>query len=501
MENVSHTWIFAGFLCKFLDLHIYSYFLRRYDTTRLIIAEKQSVGKAIAAVVGAAARRDGYMEGNGWLVTWCRGHLVDLVPPDVYDSRYSKWNINDLPIIPTEWQFRVLPETGKQYEVVSSLMLSDRVEEICCATDAGREGESIFRLVYHYCGCTKPVKRLWISSMEESAIREGLDNLKDASLYDHLWDAALCRLKADWLIGMNGTRLFTKAYGGKMLRVGRVMTPTLALLADRETEISGFKKEKFYTVELDCHGFTASSDRIKSKTDAGKLRSACLARDAVVTAVREQEKTENPPKLYDLTALQRDANRLFDYTAKQTLDYLQSLYEKRLASYPRTDSRYLTEDMAPGLPDLCRTVERLLPLPRDQPLPCHADRVTDNKKVSDHHAVIPTANSASADFDALPTGEKNILHLLAVRLLCAVGEPYVYKETAVTLECGGSSFAVKGRTEVSEGWKAVRRAYLSSLKQRPEDEAVPVLPPLTQGQTIPSVSASVKEGRTSPPAR
>ena len=447
------------------------------------------------------SRHDGYMEGDGWIVSWCVGHLVELAPPDQYDSRYSKWNLTDLPIVPAEWQYRILPDRKKQFDILSALMADSRVESVVAATDAAREGEAIFRLVYNQCGCTKPVQRLWISSMEESAIRKGLENLKDSAAYDHLWDAALCRQKADWLVGINATRLFTKIYGGKTLRVGRVMTPTLALLANRETEIVDFKKEKFYTVELDCHGFTASSERIKSKTDAGKLRSTCLARDAVVTSVEEHRKTENPPKLYDLTALQRDANRIFDYTAKQTLEYLQSLYEKRLATYPRTDSRYLTEDMAPGLPDLCRATERILPLPRDQPLPCNAERVIDNQKVTDHHAVIPTSESANADLSALPTGEKNILNLIAVRLLCAVGEPHIYSETAVTISCGGSSFTAKGRSVISDGWKGVWRAYSDSLKKNPEDESVPEPPKLTEGQVINGVGASVKEGRTSPPAR
>ena len=458
------------------------------------------MGRTIADVLGCTSRRDGYIEGNDWIVSWCVGHLVDLAPPDVYDPRYSKWDRADLPIIPEQWRYQVLPDTRKQFDILSALMADERVDSIVEATDAGREGELIFRLVYQQCGCTKPVRRLWISSMEEDAIRRGLDNLADSSRYDNLYAAALCRQKADWLIGINATRLFTKLYGGKMLRVGRVMTPTLALLADRETAISGFKREKFYTVELDLHGFSASSDRIASKTDAGKLRSACLARNAVVTAMREQEKRENPPKLYDLTALQREANRLFDYTAKQTLDYLQALYEKRLATYPRTDSRYLTEDMAPALPDLCRTVERLLPLPRDQPAPVNIRRVIDNAKVSDHHAVIPTPQSANADFDSMPTGEKNILHLLAVRLLCAVGEPYVYLETAVTLECGGASFSTKGRAVLSEGWKAIQRAYWKSLKKKPE-EAIPSLPKLSEGEVIENVSACVKEGRTNPPER
>lgn len=455
---------------------------------------------SLSKVLGARSRSDGYMEGGGWLVSWCVGHLVELAPADAYDPRYSKWTYDDLPIVPDPWQFQVLPDTRKQFNILRQLMGRDDVDAVICATDAGREGELIFRLTYDLCKCKKPVKRLWISSMEESAIRKGFDALADGQEYDNLYVAALCRAKADWLIGINGTRLFTTLYKGKTLNVGRVLTPTLMLLAEREAAIEHFKKEKFYTVELDAQGLRASSGKFNSKTDAEKLRSACLGKTAVVRSVTRKDKTERPPKLYDLTTLQREANRLFDYTAQQTLDYLQSLYEKRLATYPRTDSRYLTEDMADGLPALCSTVAGALSFMAGQPLPVHAAQVVDSSKVTDHHAVIPTAEIAGADLSALPTGERNILYMIAVRLLCAVGEPHAYAETAVTLECGGAAFAAKGRTVTAAGWKGTEKAFFSTLKQKTEEPA-PALPALSEGQRLEGADALLKQGTTSPPAR
>ncbi len=455
---------------------------------------------SLSKVLGATSRKDGYMEGGGWLVSWCVGHLVELAPADAYDPRYSKWAYDDLPILPDPWQFRVLPDTRKQFNILRQLMSRDDVDTVICATDAGREGELIFRLTYDLCQCTKPVKRLWISSMEESAIRKGFDNLVDGQKYNNLYAAALCRAKADWLIGINGTRLFTILYKGKTLNVGRVLTPTLTLLAEREAAIEHFKKEKFYTVELDAQGIRASSGKFNSKTDAEKLRSACLGKTAVVQSIAKKDKTERPPKLYDLTTLQREANRLFDYTAQQALDYLQSLYEKRLATYPRTDSRYLTEDMAEGLPTLCSTVAGALSFMAGQPLPVHAAQVVDSSKVTDHHAVIPTAEIAGADLAALPTGERNILYMIAVRLLCAVGEPHTYAETAVTLDCGGASFMTKGRTVAAAGWKGLERAFLSTLKQKAEEPA-PALPALSEGQRLEGADALLKQGTTSPPSR
>ena len=455
---------------------------------------------SLSKVLGATSRKDGYMEGGGWLVSWCVGHLVELAPADAYDPRYSKWAYDDLPIVPQPWQFQVLPDTRKQFNILRQLMSRDDVDTVICATDAGREGELIFRLTYDLCQCTKPVKRLWISSMEESAIRKGFDNLVDGQKYNNLYAAALCRAKADWLIGINGTRLFTTLYKGKTLNVGRVLTPTLTLLAEREAAIEHFKKEKFYTVELDAQGIRASSGKFNSKTDAEKLRSACLGKTAVVQSVTRKDKTERPPKLYDLTTLQREANRLFDYTAQQALDYLQSLYEKRLATYPRTDSRYLTEDMAEGLPALCSTVAGALSFMVGQPLPVHAAQVVDSSKVTDHHAVIPTAEIAGADLAALPTGERNILYMIAVRLLCAVGEPHTYAETAVTLDCGGASFMTKGRTVAAVGWKGTEKAFLSTLKKKAEEPA-PALPELAEGQRLEGADALLKQGTTSPPAR
>ena len=457
---------------------------------------------SISKVLGAGSRKDGYMEGNGWLVSWCVGHLVELAPPDAYDPRYSKWAYADLPIVPDPWQFQVLPDTRKQFDVLRQLMGRDDVDTVVCATDAGREGELIFRLTYNLCKCTKPIKRLWISSMEESAIRKGFDNLIDGKQYDNLYAAALCRAKADWLVGINGTRLFTTLYKGKTLNVGRVQTPTLALLAEREAAIANFKKEKFYTVELDLRALRVASGKFSSKTDAEKLRTDCLGKPVVVKSVEQKEKTEHPPKLYDLTTLQREANRLFDYTAQQTLDYLQSLYEKRLASYPRTDSRYLTEDMAESLPALCRTVAGALSFMQGQPIPVNAAQVVDSSKVSDHHALIPTAEIAAADLAALPTGEKNILNMIAARLLCAVGEPHTYAETAVMIECGGVSFTTKGRSEISAGWKAAEQAFLSTLKQKPKpEESVTARPELSEGLRLEGADAILKQGATSPPAR
>ena len=466
----------------------------------LVIAEKPSVAMSIAKVLEATSRKDGYMEGGGWLVSWCVGHLVELAPADAYDPKYSKWNYADLPIIPDLWRFQVLPDTKKQFNILRQLMNREDVDTVICATDAGREGELIFRLTYNLCKCTKPVKRLWISSMEESAIRKGFDNLADGQKYDNLYTAALCRAKADWLVGINGTRLFTTLYKGKTLNVGRVLTPTLTLLAEREAAIEHFKKEKFYIVELTTQGLRAVSGKFNSKTDAEALRSSCLGKTAVVQSVTRKDKTERPPKLYDLTTLQREANRLFDYTAQQTLDYLQSLYEKRLATYPRTDSRYLTEDMAEGLPVLCSTVAGALSFLAGQPLPVCAAQVVDSSKVTDHHAVIPTAEIAGADLAALPTGERNILRMIAVRLLCAVGEAHTYAETAVTLDCGGASFMTKGRTVTALGWKGTEKAFLSTLKQKAEEPA-PALPALSEGQRLESADALLKQGTTSPPAR
>ena len=469
---------------------------------QLVIAEKPSVAMALSKVLGAKSRGDGYMEGGGWLVSWCIGHLVELAPADAYDPRYSKWNYADLPILPEPWQYQVLPDTKKQFETLKSLMHRADVTALICATDAGREGELIFRLTYHLCGCTKPVKRLWISSMEETAIQKGFDRLLDGKNYDNLYAAALCRAKADWLIGINGTRLFTTLYQGKTLNVGRVQTPTLALLAEREAAISGFRKEKFYTVELDCGGFQVTSGRFSSKTDAEKLRRFCLGKPVTVQAAERQEKTEKQPKLHDLTALQREANRLYGYTAQQTLDYIQLLYEKKLVTYPRTDSHYLTEDMAEGLPALCQSVASIFPFTSGFSGVVHTAQVINNAKVSDHHAILPTKEAANVRLGELPTGERNLLALLVVRLLCAVcPDKYRYADTTVMISCGGVEFTAKGHMELFCGWKGVERAFLGTLREKTEEKPPVPLPELTKGQELTAEDALLRAGTTSPPKR
>ena len=467
----------------------------------LVLAEKPSVSQAIAAALGVKGRRDGYIEGNGYIISWCVGHLVELANADCYDARYSKWAREDLPILPDPWKFTVSPGTKKQFGIIKSLMGRADVTELVEATDAGREGELIFRLVYREAGCRKPFKRLWISSMEDSAIRKGFENLAPGETYDALYDAALCRAKADWLVGINATRLFTTLYQGKTLNVGRVMTPTLALLTDREQAITGFQKEKFYTVDLDCGTFRISSGRFGSRTDAEKLRKLCVGKSATVKSAERQEKTEKPPKLYDLTSLQRDGNRLFGYTAQQVLDYAQALYEKKLLTYPRTDSNYLTEDMRDTLPGLCEAVISALPFPVTVS-GVDAARVTDNAKVSDHHALLPTNQMAGAELSALPAGERNLLTLVTVRLLCAVGEKKVYEDTEAEITCGGGLFTAKGRVIVSPGFTEVEQAFLSTLKKKPESDSKEepgALPPLSQGQTFEKMKATAKEGTTSPP--
>ena len=469
----------------------------------LIISEKPSAGVSIAKALGKFQRHEGYLEGDGWMVSWCLGHLVEQVRPDGYDPRYAKWRYEDLPIIPQDWKFAVIEQSRKQYEILTALMNDPAVERIVEATDAGREGELIFRLVYQHCGCSKPFSRLWLSSMEDSAIRRGMENLREGALFDNLYQAALCRLLADWLVGMNATRLFCVLYGGAKLNIGRVITPTLALLTEKEAEIAAFHKEKFYTVELDLHSFRAVSGRFTERKEAEQLRAACEGQTAVVRSVSQQTKTERPPKLYDLTTLQREANRLFGFTAQKTLDIAQSLYEKKLTTYPRTDSRYLTDDMAGGIPLLCETAAKSLPFVRDCSQAPHVEAPINNAKVSDHHAIIPTLEIGKADLSSLTADERAILNMIAVRLLCAVGEAHQYAESAVTVDCGGGTFSAKGRTVTAEGWKSVEKAFRETLKQKetPEEKSAAPLPPLTEGEHIENAGAAVREGTTKPPAR
>ena len=468
---------------------------------RLVIAEKPSVAQSLSAVIGANARKDGYLEGNGWRVSWCVGHLAGLADADSYDPKYAKWRYDDLPILPSDWKMSVGRDKKKQFDILKKLLCAPDVTEVVNACDAGREGELIFRNVYELAGCKKPMKRLWISSMEDSAIREGFENLRPGEDYDGLHQAALCRAKADWLVGINATRLFSVLYR-RTLNIGRVMSPTLALIVQREAEIEAFQPEPFYTVALELPGFTAVGARMKDKTAAKELQTACRGGSAVVKQAQRKEKSEKPPALYDLTTLQRDANRLLGFTAQQTLDYLQNLYEKKLCTYPRTDSRYLTSDMAEGLPVLVNLTANAMPFRKGIGITCNPEAVINDKKVTDHHAVIPTRNLRDADLSALPVGEKAVLELVAARLLCAVAEPHLYEETAATLVCAGQEFAAKGKTIQRPGWRRLDAAYHAGLKNAPEPEERPeekTLPELSEGQSLSVSNASVKEGKTSPP--
>ena len=467
---------------------------------KLVIAEKPSVAQSLASVIGAAARKDGYLEGNGCRVSWCVGHLAGLADADAYNPDYAKWRYDDLPILPDHWQMVVGKDKKKQFDVLKQLMNAPDVTEVVNACDAGREGELIFRTVYELAGCTKPMKRLWISSMEDSAIREGFANLRPGADYDGLRDAALCRAKADWLVGINATRLFSVLYH-RTLNIGRVMSPTLALIVQREAEIDTFKPVPFYTVTLELLGFTVSGERMAGKVTAGQLKTACQGATAAVKKVERKDKSEKPPTLYDLTTLQRDANRLLGYTAQQTLDYLQNLYEKKLCTYPRTDSRYLTGDMAESLPVLVNLVANAMPFGKGIAISCDAAQVINDKKVTDHHAVIPTRNIQGSDLSGLPVGEKAVLELVALRLLCAVAQPYTFVETAVVVECAGTEFTAKGRTVKNHGWLALDAAYRAGLKNAESDKEIEdkALPELSEGQTLPLSGAAVKEGKTTPP--
>lgn len=466
---------------------------------QFVVTEKNSVARSVAAVLGASEKKKGYLKGNGYWVSWCVGHLVELAAPSVYDEKYAKWRTEDLPILPVNWQFSVIESTKAQFNVLRTLMNDSRVTSIVCATDAGREGELIFRLVYSLCGCTKPVERLWISSLEDAAIAEGFRNLRPASEYDSLYHAALCRAQADWLVGINATRLFSTRYH-QLLNIGRVMTPTLALLVEREAQIQAFRSTPFYTVQLDCGLLSAISERLTERAEAERIAALCDGKEARISKLEQKERLEQPPRLYDLTSLQRDANRLLGYTAQQTLDYAQSLYEKKLASYPRTDSRYLTSHMENSTRMLVEQTVKVLPLRKDGIFSCNVDQIIDNGKVTDHHALIPTARIAGYDLLSLPAGERSLLTLLMVRLLCAVGKPCRIHETAVTLECEGGSFFLKGRQIMDMGWKSMEKVCRTALKSAPvEETAAQELPPLNDQMTFLPVKTSIQEGKTSPP--
>lgn len=454
--------------------------------SKLVISEKPSVAQSIAKVLGATSRKDGYIEGNGYIVTWCVGHLAAMAYAEAYDEKYAKWRYDDLPIVPQKWEYVPEKDKAKQFEVIRELMNRGDVDEIINACDAGREGELIFRTVYYLAGCTKTMKRLWISSMEDEAVREGMKNIRPGSEYDGLYRSALCRSRADWLVGINATRLFSILYHRK-LNVGRVVSPTLSLIVQRECDIDAFKPEPFYTVQLDCDSFTASSERMKDKSQAEKIKQECCGNSVTVKTIERKEKSERSPLLFDLTTLQRTANRELGYTSQQTLDYLQSLYEKKLCTYPRTDSRYLTYDMVSLIPELVRISAKI----------CHSDvplslntTICNSQKVTDHHAIVPTVSAMSADISVLPTGEREILRLVSSQLLCAVSESFRYAETVAVLECRGYIFTVKGRETLADGWKA----YTDS---EPSEK---ILPELKENREYSVQSVSLKEGTTTPPA-
>lgn len=467
---------------------------------QLVIAEKPSVAKSIADVLGALDRQDGYFEGGGYLVSWCVGHLIELAEPESYGDQWKKWTYERLPVNPEHWQYEIKEDTKEQYDVLYSLLHDSRVDEVVCATDAGREGELIFRLVYNMASCNKPMKRLWISSMEESAIREGFENLKPGSDYEHLYHSALCRQEADWLVGINGTRLFTVLYGGKVLKVGRVQTPTLAMLVERESKIMNFKKEQYFMAHILCGGVDAATERIDSKTEAEQIAGACLNGQALVTSVVKEEKTVAPPKLYDLTTLQRDANRLFGFTAKQTLEYTQSLYEKKLCTYPRTDSQYLSDDMEQTAGNVIKAIFSSILFEESIMFNPDIKRVLNSKKVTDHHAIIPTMEIAKADLAALPETERKILSLVANRLLCATGEKHLYETVKAELSCGGYTFAASGKSVLKNGWKdfedAFKRSFKTTEDKEQEDKK---LPELSEGQTFDGVQTKISEHYTTPP--
>ena len=453
------------------------------------------MAKSIADVLGAKTRRDGSYEGSGYVVSWCIGHLLSLAEPQDYDEKYTKWRYEDLPIAPQKWKYTANPSTKKQLKILCDLIKRKDIDCIINACDAGREGEHISRLVYEHSGTAKSIKRLWISSMEETAIAEGFRNLKSGADYDNLSHAAKCRSQADWLVGLNCTRLFSVIYDAQ-LRVGRVQTPTLAMIVEREDKIKGFVKEPFYTVEVSDGRFTAEGEKLKEKASAEAICIKVAGKSAMITSVERKEKSAAPPKLYDITTLQREANRLFGYTAAQTLSCVQNLYEHKIVTYPRTDSRFLIEDMAAGIPDLVKAVSQVLPFSADTG-GINVSQVINTAKVTDHHAIVPTPTMPTVDLSSLPTAERNVLTMIAARLVSAVSDKHVYAETIVTVECEGETFTTKGKTVVQDGWKAIETAFAASAGKKKKDEDKP-LPELAEGYRF-DTEASVREGFSQPP--
>ena len=483
---------------------------------QLVLAEKPSVANSIADVLGADKKEDGYRTGSGYIVTWCFGHLVETAPPSVYGEQYAKWSYDTLPIIPNFWKYEVKKDTKKQFNTIKKLMNSDGVDSVCFATDAGREGELIARLTYMMAGCSKPIYRLWISSMEESAIRDGFEHLKPGSEYENLYSSALARQKADWLVGINGTRLFTVLYKSKVLKVGRVQSPTLSMLSDRENEIRNFKKVPYYQVMLGVKGVKAAGEKIMDKQKADLLAASCGRKTATVTASDSEEKSVAPPKLFDLTSLQREANKLYGFTAKETLDITQKLYEEKLVTYPRTDSQYLSDDMAKTAENVIKAVFTLPFALGKTEMMGHFAKVPvllNSKKVTDHHAIIPTVEIAKRNTGELPEQEKKILYLIASRLLSATGEKHRFLSKKVDLTCEGHGFSINGREIITHGWKEKEELLCKyfGIKGNGEtkqsdigkdvSEEAGIIPEFTLGESCLVDSAEVAEKFTKPPAR
>ena len=453
------------------------------------------MARAVSAVLGAKTNKNGAFEGNGYIVGWCVGHLLAPAEPHEYDERYAKWRYSDLPIIPSEWKYIANDSTVKQLKILCDLMKRSDVDVIINACDAGREGELIMRLVYGHAHCTKKIMRLWINSMEDTAIEQGFRSLKDGADYDSLYQSALCRQKADWIVGLNLSRLFSIIYNAR-LRIGRVQTPTLAMIVEREVKIAAFVKTPYYIVEITDGQFVAEHEKVLDKHAAESICSDVVDKTAVITSVQRIEKSAAAPKLYDLTTLQREANRLFGYTAAQTLNCVQNLYEQKLCTYPRTDSRYITEDMVDGISPLVLETAAALPFSVGE-LKITPAQIVNNAKVSDHHAIIPTPAMPKADLSALPSSERNILHMITTRLISAVSDKYIYTETIVTTECNGKMFTAKGKTIKQNGWKAVEQLFADSLGKQKKDEDKSLCD-LDEGYSF-NVNAAVREGFSQPP--
>lgn len=465
---------------------------------KLVIAEKPSVAMSIAKVLKATERKDGYTFGNGYIVSWCIGHLVTSADPEEYDNRFADYDLSTLPILPQPYKYKLNDSTASQYDVLTKLMNRDDVDSLVCATDAAREGELIFRLVYNYAGCTKPFERLWISSMEDKAIKEGFASLKDGNNYNNLYNAALARLQADWYVGINFSRLYSLLYKSR-ISVGRVQTAVVNLIVQRQLEIDNFKPIHYYIIKADCGDFIAKSDRYNTKEAAEGIVSVCNGSDGTVTNIDEKQHKDNPPTLFDLTTLQREANKAYGYTAQQVLDCTQNLYEKKLVTYPRTDSKFIPEDMQRSTEQLVDELvqSHLVPLEIKQNFNKEEKsviKIINNSKVSDHHAIIPTETLLNSDIDNLPKAELNILNLIIYRLLAAVYKPCLYTETIITLTVNGKDFTAKGKKINDYGYKLI----LNYLKEE-ENKEVILSPAISLNKVYNNVKFSLEEKKTTPP--